>query len=257
MAEAYAKAMQGEGYNPEILELGIQPQVRAFVPKFTSTIDNVKKLPSNAPVWGELVRGLPAPYSKEVLKSVRRNKTATYEGFLDKLESSMKRAGQSTSEENLAAAQAIVSENLRRLGVDSVLDRKSGFVLALDGKRMAPYPPLSRTLDQVADPMEAATARLNADAYTASKFKHRLTTDANLRDSAYKALSQTQAEIDTTLKRVQSDLIARTANDTRGVLEEVPAAVKPKKARGRKSSPKTAKDMVDEIESTLDDGCNL
>lgn len=82
-------------------------------------------------------------------------------------------------------------------------------------------------LEAVTEPMEAATARYNADSLAAGKFPGHLTSDSNLRDSAYQLLDQTRVGVDEAMEEVQEaatrQIVAEPVEPVVRVQPEVPS----------------------------------
>lgn len=210
VAQEYARALVGDNAPVASLEYDSAPNVVQLKTQAKVTLDARANVPSNDVFYQELLQGLPDALVTNVKKSLARDATASYTSFLNKLESNLVRSGMDTGEQTLRETQAIVSDNLRRLGYDSVYDGKSGFGLLLTndaaqvtGKQLVQPP---------ANASEAIAARYNADAYAARYYQERLTTDANLRDSAYKVNAQLEFALDEELAKVQQRMIL--ANDT-------------------------------------------
>lgn len=246
-SEQYALARVGENVNPETLERPLSPAVNEVSHKFVSTLDANAKLPSTSDFFKDLTVGLPSELQKLVRRALGRTKNNTYNSLLTKVESNMVKAGLEPTEETLTSVQRIISDNLRILGYDSVIDKKSGFLLGLTSEGVTKTG--ARELP-AADAMTAVTARYNADAYAAKYYPSRLTTNANLQDSTYKLYSQLHDKIDNKLADVQQELTNRLSSEVDGVMPKVeiyPAS--------SVKQPKTVEDVIAEVNSLADDIC--
>lgn len=207
IAKNYAAATMGENVPAGALNKEISPAVYDISHSFKATLDARAKMPSSEPMLKQLLDGLPEELQKNVMRSLQRDKNASYVSLWNKLEANLVRSGLEPTEETLRTVNNVVSENLRTLGYDSVYDAKSGFALALDETKVIKGE--ARPVPTAAHPMRGLEARYNADAYTAKYFPERVSTDANLRDSAAKILNQVEDSIDQKLRKVQQEIIKR------------------------------------------------
>jgi hypothetical protein len=133
---------------------------------------------------------------------------------------------------------------MRALGYDSVYDAKSGFLLSLDNTKVRVA---KATKLPTPDAIISAQARYNADAETASHYPKLLTSDANLRDSAYKVLSQVSASTDAKLSEVQQRLIDGI-KPQKSVLPEVSTPSR---------KPETFIDVMEELSDDVTNPCGI
>lgn len=237
VATDYALARVSENVNPNTLDLDLQPSVYQLTSTLDRTLDARAKLPSTDGFFTELTEGLPSELLVPLKSALSKGKTATYNSFLTKVESSLPKAGLEPAEANLQSIQQVISNNLRRLGYDSVYDGKSGFALVLDETKVS-----SASVQRLAAPTVdlAAISRYNADAYASKFYPERLTTDANLRDSTAKVLNQLKARVDDKLSEVQQQLIDRS-DEVDGILPELTEEL------AQTSKPKSAQEALAEL----------
>lgn len=243
-AENYARARISENVSAGALEKDISPAVYQLTQTFDNTFNARSSIPSNSPVFVDLMQGFPNRLEGIVRQSLQRDAKTTYVGFFNKVEASLVKAGLDPTEETLKEINGIVSDNLRRLGYDSVYDSKSGFALVLDETKVKTSDRFD--LPAAERPIDSAVARYNADAQAAKYYPERLTTDANLRDSAYKVQSQLSDTLDTKLKKIQDEIIKRGVDPRPNVL---PARESTNKA------PATLEEAFEKLNDT--DICNL
>lgn len=215
-AEKYAKAMTSENISAAVADRSIQPGVYKLRHSLTNVLDARRAIPSGSPEVSAILEGLPDELVRAVKKSVQRDKTTTYNSILTKVEANLVRAKMEPTEETLKNTFDTISDNLRRLGFDGVYDEKSGFMMALDTTKISKDG--FKSVSPPRTPLQAAVNRYNNDAYAAKFYQERLTTDANLRDSAYKVLSQLDANVDKKLKAVQTEIINRGLDARESVL---------------------------------------
>jgi hypothetical protein len=251
VAKEYARARMGENVSPNTLDLNIDlPAINQVSHQLTSTLNAKAKLPTSSDFFRSLQEGLPPELVQELKKTWTKKKDNTYSGFLNQLETSMVKAGIEPTEESLQAIQKTVSDNLRKLGYDSVHDNKSGFTMALDENALKVT---DRTPVPQPDATEAVLSRYNADAYASKFFPERPTADANLRDSSHKLLSQLSDNVDRKLAEVHGELQNRLGADTpEGILPKLP-----EKAPTATSKPQTVQDIMSKIDSEISDLCSL
>lgn len=216
VAVDYAKAIISENVSPGANALDIQPSTYDISNSFTATFSARGKLAPNSETVNGLLANLPEEIKSSVKRSLQRDKTTSYVGVLNKIEAAIPKSGLEPTEEVLKDLYGKVSDNLRNMGYDSVYDSKSGFGLILDETKITVGKP--NLLPKTQSPLQAALARYNADAYAAKFYNERLTTDANLRDSAYKVLSQLENNVDEKLAKVQQDIISRGLDKQSSVL---------------------------------------
>lgn len=207
VAEDYARALISENVSPGANAYDIAPAVYELTQSFTQTFSARGKLAPSSPVVKALVNSLPEKLRDNVRISLNRDKSTSLVGLLNKVEAALVRSSMSPDESTLKEINLGISETLRQLGYDSVYDSKSGFGLVLDETKVS----ISKNtpVSKASNPTQAALARYNADAYAAKFYGERLTTDANLRDSAYKLLSQLESNVDDKLASVQKEILER------------------------------------------------
>ncbi|GBE90837.1 hypothetical protein [Nostoc cycadae] len=238
IASDYALARVSENVNPQTLDLDLSPGVYQLQSTLERTLDARASIPSNDVFFRELSVGLPEELQAPLKQALSKGKTTTYNGYLTKLEASLPKANLQPSEDTLQSLQTTVSNNLRRLGYDSVYDSKSGFALVLDETKVS-----STSVQKLPSPTAdlAAIARYNADAYASKYYPNRLTTDANLRDSTTKVLNQLRARVDEKLGEVQQQLIDRL-DEVDGILPKLTEDV-----AQTTSKPKSAQEALQEL----------
>lgn len=249
VAEDYASAIMGENLGAEVATAELSPAIHTLSHSLTNTLSARAKLPSNSEFVNSLLEGLPDPVRASIKRSLQRDKTTTYTGLLNKLEAALPKSGLEPTEEVLRSLNNTISDNLRKLGYDSVYDSKSGFGLVLDESKVK----LVNSLPVPApSPMQAMLARYNADAYAAKFYNERLTTDANLRDSAYKLYSQLENSVDKSLADVQQELIRQGLN-------KQPDSILPPKSTFKTertlndARPETVEEMLSTVTAKADD----
>jgi hypothetical protein len=241
-AADYAQARVGENVSAKTFEADINPTVAEVTQMFETTLDARATLDKK--VLREVFKDLPsAVYQKFNSALNRKKKPLSFVQMRSLMEESFVKAGVEPTEELLQAVDADISKNLRQMGYDSVLDNESGFVLSLDNSFVN-----VRYLENVpaVNAIEAAKARYNADAFAAKHYKDMLTTDANLRDSAYKILSQVRASVDKKLSQVQDDLISKGISQRPSLLPDVSVPT---------GKPKSFIEAVDEL--NIEDICGI
>lgn len=249
VAQSYAGAVMGENAPVGALELDIDPAVYSLKQKFESTLDARAKIPSNDLFVRQVIDGLDDELQSNVMRSVQRDSSTSYVSLWNKIEANLVRSNLEPTENLLRSVNNRVSENLRNLGYDSIYDAKSGFALALDETKLI-------TIDVVpvpraTNPMDAIVNRYNADAYTAKFYPERVTTDANLRDSAAKVLNQTEDAVDTKLREVQQEIIKRGYDKRETVLPDKDSI----RAEPPPKQPETFEEAVKEIPARSNNPC--
>jgi hypothetical protein len=257
--EMYAKALVSENASSLSEAKPLKPSIYELSHSFEATLNARAKIPTTSPIVEQLLENIPQELKQTTLKSIRRNKTTTYNTILTKLESNIIRSGFDSSESFLKEINDTISENLRNLGFDSVYDKKSGFVMALDSTKMKVEK--SKPLSTLPSAIEAVAARYNTDAYAAKFYPERLTVDANLRDSAAKILNQMEATLDERLKPIVDEIIERNlfpeASQDSVVLPPKPSPPPPSKPKAktkkRTKSPEPAPEPSTSMKEQLSD----
>jgi hypothetical protein len=208
-ASYYSRATVGENRSASIAYDELEPRV---VELNTSKLQT--PLDARAPIKAGLVNAIAQEtgFSVEQLVKAGRLTPGTKPSYVD-LVAAVERvaASKNSSEQNLQLVNRQVSEALRKQGYDSVFDSKSGWLMLTDNVKLGQT---RRSISKrTPGAKEAATSRYNADTLAASKYPDHLTTDANLRDSAYKILDQVRSEVDDKLAEVQQQAIERIANE--------------------------------------------
>lgn len=257
--EIYAKALVGENASALTEAKPLKPSIYELSHSFEATLNARAKIPTTSAIVEQILENIPQELKQNTLKSIRRTKTTTYNTILTKLESNIVRSGFDPSESFLKEINDTISENLRNLGFDSVYDKKSGFVMALDSTKMKVEK--SKPLAKLPSAIEAVAARYNADAYAAKFYPERLTVDANLRDSAAKILNQMEATLDERLKPIVDEIIERNlfpeASQDSVVLPPKPSPPPPPKPKAktkkRTKSPEPAPEPSTSMKEQLSD----
>lgn len=201
-ATDYAKATVGNNRSVEVAYDELAPQVVELSTEgFKSTLDASAAIGYKSQIVREVMESLPTDDAKARMRGfvLTSDDSLTFRRLMSAVEDVA--AASDPTEAGLRAINKSVSDTLRKLGYDSISDPESGWFVALDNlkfKTVAKEP-----LQAVTEPLEAATARYNADSAAAAKFPDHLTTDANLRDSAYQVLDQARTEVDEVLEQVQ------------------------------------------------------
>lgn len=249
VAEDYAKALVGNNAPKQTLDLDIsQPGVNVIdTSKLTSPLDanvNIK----DKKFFKDLADSLPEGLSDAVRASIDEGEVNSYADFLDALEAKFNSVyDNGFDEDTMVNVLESVSDTLRAKGFDSVIDNASGFLNVLDPSLLSvkgKIPVESPTA------IQAVIARYNADAYAAKNYPNRLTTDANLRDSAYQLMEQLQEGLDEKLGEVQEQLqkrIAREAPD--GITSPLP----PKKT----GEAPTVNELLEKTDAIISDLCGF
>lgn len=249
VAEDYAKALVGNNAPRQTLDLDIsQPGVYAVdTSKLNSPLDANVTI-KNKKFFKDLAEALPEELSDAVRKSVDDGDVNTYADFLDSLEANFNSVYDNGFDEDIMVnVLESVSDALRAKGFDSVIDNVSGFLNVLDPSLLSVK---GKTPVTVPSAIEAVIARYNADAFAAKNYPNRLTTDANLRDSAYQLMEQLQEGLDDKLGEVQELLqqrIAREAPD--GITTPLP----PKKT----GEARTVNELLEKTDDIISDLCGF
>lgn len=207
-AANYSRATVGENRSVNIAYDELEPQVVELSTKgLKSTLD------ARQPIAKPLVKQLLEETGVTMQEIVSKGNLApgtkpTYVDMVAAVERVA--ASKDSSEEGLQLVGKQISEALRKQGYDSVFDRDSGWVMLTDNLKLK-KPKAKATGKPKAT--EAAVARYNADTKAAASYPGHVTTDANLRDSAYKVLDQVRSEVDDKLAEVQQQAIERIAKE--------------------------------------------
>lgn len=253
VATDYAQAIVSENVSPGANAFDTAPAVYELTGAFENTLSARAKLSPSSPLVKALVESLPEELKESVRKSISRDKSTSYVGIVNKVEASLVRSGLSPTEETLKDIGLRLSDTLRSLGYDSVYDSKSGFGLVLDETKVAISK--SSPVSKATSPTQAALARYNADAYAAKFYSERLTTDANLRDSAYKLLSQIESNVDDKLAEIQQEIIKRGLDRQQTVLP--PKQTYRQGVSLNDSKPTSAQELMETIEPKSTNPCEF
>lgn len=207
-AANYSRASVGENRSVDIAYDELDPQViELSTAKLKSTLD------ARQPVAKPLVQQMLAETGVTMQEIISKGNLTpgTKPSYVDMV-AAVERvaASKDSSEQGLQRTSRQISEALRKQGYDSVYDRQSGWVMVNDNFRLG-----QKKTKATGKPLatEAAVARYNADTKAAATYTDHITTDANLRDSAYKVLDQVRSEVDEKLSQVQQEAIARIAKE--------------------------------------------
>lgn len=253
VAEDYAGAILSENVNPGANVKDIAPSVYELTHNLESTFSARGKLAPSSPLVKSIVSSLPEKIQDNVRISINRDKSTSLVGILNKAEAALVRSSIEPTEQVLKDLSSNVSEALRQLGYDSVYDSKSGFGLVLDESKIKINK--SKPVSKPTSATQAALARYNADAYAAKFYPERLTTDANLRDSAYKLLSQMEDKVDGKLAEVQQEIIKRGLDKQQTVLP--PKNALKKGVSMNDSKPARADELMESIEPKSTNPCEF
>jgi hypothetical protein len=241
-AVSYSQARMGENVNPKMLDSDIEPTVHRFQSKHRAALSARKPLPKA--VANEIIKSLPKSIKTDLLDEIKAYaKGYTFVQIRELVEKALVRNGVEPTEQVLRQIDADMSKNLRSMGVDAISDTKSGYFLSLDNSRLVPVKAMPQS---PVSAIEAAAARYNVDAKTALSYKGLLSTDANLRDSSYKTLSQIRDQVDSKLKEVQDRIIKQGIPEDEVVLKPI---------KDTTEKPTTFQQMIDELPDS--DICNL
>lgn len=219
-ATNYSRASVGENRSANIAYDVLEPQVVELSTRgLKSTLD------ARQPVAKPMVQQLLAETGVTMQEILSKGNLApgtkpTYVEMVAAVERVA--AGKDSSEQSLQRVGKQISEALRKQGYDSVYDNQSGWLMLTDNLTLN-KPKTKATGKPKAT--EAAVARYNADTKAAEAYPGHITTDANLRDSAYKVLDQVRSEVDEKLGQVQQEAIARIAKEEVKPVAEVDQAV--------------------------------
>jgi len=253
VAEDYAGSILSENVNPGANVKDIAPSVYELTHNLGSTFSARGKLAPSSPLVKSIVSSLPEKIQDNVRISINRDKSTSLVGILNKAEAALVRSSIEPTEQVLKDLSSNVSEALRQLGYDSVYDSKSGFGLVLDESKIKINK--SKPVSKPTSATQAALARYNADAYAAKFYPERLTTDANLRDSAYKLLSQMEDKVDGKLAEVQQEIIKRGLDKQQTVLP--PKNSLKKGVSMNDSKPAKVDELMDSIEPKSTNPCEF
>lgn len=253
VAQDYAGAILSENVNPGANVKDIAPSVYELTHNLESTFSARGKLAPSSPLVKSIVSSLPEKIQDNVRISINRDKSTSLIGILNKAEAALVRSSIEPTEQVLKDLSSNVSEALRQLGYDSVYDSKSGFGLVLDESKIKINS--SKPVSKPTSATQAALARYNADAYAAKFYPERLTTDANLRDSAYKLLSQMEDKVDSKLSEVQQEIIKRGLDKQQTVLP--PKNSLKKGVSMNDSKPAKADELMESIEPKSTNPCEF
>lgn len=234
----YAQASVSKNASPVTADFKLEPAIVFFNSDLKAPLDSRKLIPANDSFFDSLLEGLPETLQKLTKDSLRKTaKTQSYSRTLDKIEALAKKAGVSTSEESMQAIYSTLTDNLSKMGYDSVYDSSSKALMVIDNTRIA-----EKTRAVIAKPeFTPEQARYNVDAYMSSFYRKRLSTDANLRDSAYGVHDAVEQAVDAKLSDVQAEVIKRdiaAAKADDGVLSSQKPAT---------NKPETVEQMFDEL----------
>lgn len=219
-AANYSRASVGENRSVDIAYDELDPQViELSTAKLKSTLD------ARQPVAKPLVQQMLAETGVTMQEIISKGnlQSGTKPSYVDMV-AAVERvaASKDSSEQGLQRTSRQISEALRKQGYDSVYDRQSGWVMVTDNLRLG-----QKKTKATGKPLatEAAVARYNADTKAAGTYADHITTDANLRDSAYKVLDQVRSEVDEKLGQVQQEAIAKITKEEVRPVAEVDQAV--------------------------------
>jgi hypothetical protein len=250
-AAMYARSVMNENASAGARAQEIAPAVYEIDNRFNRVLDARNTLKSSDKLFKTLVQSLPAELRKAVVTSLNRDSKATYVSFMNKVEANLVKSGLEPTESTLKQVSDGISNTLRQMGYDAVYDANSKFFMALDESKLAVVN--SKQLPLAETPLQAVLNKYNVDAYAAKFYPERLTTDANLRDSAYKVLSQTENSLDTKLKSIQTEIINRGIDKRDTVLP-------PKETFRRTTAqqkPTTMSEALDEVTPKVDNPCEF
>jgi hypothetical protein len=250
-ASMYARSVMNENASAGAKAQEIAPAVYEIDNRFNRVLDARKPLKSSDKLFKTLAQSLPDELRQAVASSLNRDSKATYVSFMNKVEANLVKNGLEPTESTLKQVSDGISNTLRQMGYDAVYDANSKFFMALDESKLAVVD--SKQLPLAETPLQAVLNKYNVDAYAAKFFPERLTTDANLRDSAYKVLSQTENSLDTKLKSIQTEIINRGIDKRDTVLP-------PKETFRRTAAqqkPTTMSEALDEVTPKVDNPCEF
>lgn len=202
-ASDYARATTNANLNPEMAASALKPSLNQVKVNFAKSLDANLKISTQDQIFVKLVKDLPVEITEPLKKLLIKRKNITFNGFMDKLDNALVKSNLGTDEGLLRKVSETVSDNLRSLGFDGVVDNKAGWVNVLDADTTT----LLNKSD-LANPTlsEASSARYNTESLAKKKYPKRLTTDANLREASYTKLRQKSNELDTRLDNAQKEL---------------------------------------------------
>jgi hypothetical protein len=248
-AAMYARSVMNENASAGARAQEVAPAVYEIDNRFNRVLDARNPLKSSDKLFKTLAQSLPDELRQAVVTSLNRDSKATYVSFMNKVEANLVKSGLEPTESTLKQVSDGISNTLRQMGYDAVYDANSKFFMALDESKLAVVN--SKQLPLAETPLQAVLNKYNVDAYAAKFYPERLTTDANLRDSAYKVLSQTENSLDTKLKSIQTEIINRGIDKRDTVLP-------PKETFRRtatQQNPTTMTEALDEVTPKVDNPC--
>lgn len=209
-AESYAKAVVGENRSAEIAYEPIAPQVVELdTSAFKAPLNARATIAAQTDEAKAVINSFSAVEDKRaVARAILDSPKKTYADYVALAERRL--AETNASEQALQTYNKRLSRRLRGLGYDAVHDPKSGWFAAIDNGKLKTVK--AEPVAEPASAIEGAISRYNADTTAAAAYPDHLTSDANLRDSAYKVLDQARASIDEKLAEVQSQAQAEIAN---------------------------------------------
>jgi hypothetical protein len=212
-ATNYAKAVVGENVSPEVAYKELAPQVAEIsTGAFKATLDASVGLGKNKKLIRAIIDELPegAFREKVAVTFAQAKKMPSFSEVVAQVERIAATVADS-SEEGLQAASSALSNAARKLGYDSIYDKKSGWFVSLDNAKVKLT--ATEAVEAPASALDAAVARYNVDSEAAGKFPNHITSDANLRDSAYKVLDQARVEADEAFEAVQTEAVRRLSQE--------------------------------------------
>lgn len=209
-AASYAKAVVGENRSAEIAYESLKPQVIELdTSAFKAPLNARAEIAAQTDEAKAVINSFSSIEDKRaVARAILDSPKKTYADYVALAERRL--AETNASEQALQTYNKRLSKRLRGLGYDAIHDPQSGWFAAIDNGKLKQV-----NAEPVAEPasaVESAIARYNADTTAAASYPDHLTSDANLRDSAYKVLDQARADIDERLAEVQQQAQAEIAN---------------------------------------------
>jgi hypothetical protein len=209
-AVSYARAVVGENRSAEIAYEPIKPQVVELeTSAFKAPLNARAIIQSNSDEAKAVINSFSSVEDKRaVARSILVSGKKTYADYVAIAERQL--AQTNASEQALQTYNKRLSKRLRGLGYDAIHDPNSGWFVAIDNAKLKQV--VAEPVEEATSAVEPAIARYNADSLAAASYPDHLTSDANLRDSAYKVLDQARADIDEKLAEVQQQAQAEIAN---------------------------------------------
>ena len=236
----YSSARVSDNANPLTNDFDLKPNVGKYEFKHKSVLSARQQLP-NA-VVKEILSSLPKSIRETAVEAAGERKLK-YNQIKELVEATIAKEGIEPSEEYLTLIDANLSRSLRRMGIDGVLDNSNGTFLSLDNSKLKFIQQENTGNPSILD---SAVARYNVDALSKLNYPGLLTTDANLRDSAYRLLAQKRAQVDDKLSELQQKMIERMDLDDSAVLG---------KLNFDDGKPKTFQEAIDTLLDS--DVCNI